>query len=72
MHNQQMQTSKFRTKLQNSISASKLIFENPSEEIRSQIMQQLSIVNLDTTVYHMDSLWRNNDDDKYELVRYNN
>jgi hypothetical protein len=67
-----MQTSKFRTKLQNSISASKLIFENPSEEIRSQIMQQLSIVNLDTTVYHMDSLWRNNDDDKYELVRYNN
>jgi len=35
-------------------------------------MQQLSIVNLDTTVYHMDSLWRNNDDDKYELVRYNN
>jgi hypothetical protein len=62
-----MQTSKFRTKLQNSISASKLIFENPSEEIRSQIMQQLSHANRVITIYHMDSLWRNNDDDKYDL-----
>jgi len=52
--------------------ASKLIFENPSEEIRSQIMQQLSHANRVIIIYHMDSLWRNNDDDKYELVKYNN
>jgi len=64
-----MQTSKFRTKLQNSISASKLIFENPSEEIRRQIVQQLSVEHVDVTVYHMDSLWRNNENDKYELGR---
>lgn len=64
-----MQTSKFRTKLQNSISASKLMFENPSEEIRRQIVQQLAIEHVETTVYHMDSLWRKNEDDKYELGR---
>jgi len=64
-----MQTSKFRTKLQNSISASKLLFDNPSEEIRRQFVQNLSIEDVDTTVYHMDSLWRNNENDKYELGR---
>ena len=64
-----MQTSKFRTKLQNSISASKLIFENHSEEIRREIVQQLSVEHVGTTVYHMDSLWRNNENDKYELGR---
>lgn len=64
-----MQNSRVKSKLRNSIMASKIMFENPSEEIRSQIVQQLSIVN--TTVYHMDSLWRNNDNHKYELFRYN-
>lgn len=64
-----MQNSRVKSKLRNSIIASKIMFENPSEEIRSQVVQQLSIVN--TTVYHMDSLWRNNDNDKYELFRYN-
>ena len=60
-----MQTSKFRTKLQNSMSASKLLFDNPSENMSYQNMKQ--IIYNSGFVYHMESLYRDNANDKYEL-----
>lgn len=60
-----MQTSKFKTKLQNSISASKLMFDNPPENLSYQNRKQLS--NNSGYVYHMNSLCRDNTSDKYEL-----
>jgi hypothetical protein len=60
-----MQTSKFRTKLQNSISASKLLFDIPPENVIYQNMKQIS--NNGGFVYHMESLYRDNSNDKYEL-----
>lgn len=59
-----MQTSKFRTKLQNSISASKLLFDNYQSENGSyQIRKQ----NTNGFIYHMESFYRDNANDKYEL-----
>lgn len=60
-----MQTSKFRTKLQNSISASKLLFDNPPENVSYQNRKQIS--NNSGFIYHMNSLYRDNTNDKYEL-----
>ena len=60
-----MTNSRVKTKLQNSIMASKIEFDNPSESVRFQIAKQLS--NIDVSVYHMESLYRNNSYDKYEL-----
>ena len=60
-----MQKSKFKTKLQNSISASKLLFDNPFENVGYQNMKKIS----DTRgfIYNMDSFYRDNTNDKYEL-----
>jgi hypothetical protein len=61
-----MQTSKFRAKLQNSISASKLSFDNPPENVSYQNTNPLKYNN-SGFVYHMESLYRDNTNDKYEL-----
>jgi len=50
--------------------ASKIAFENPSEEIRCQIIQQLSDKPRDISIYHMESLYRDNSSDKYALSSY--
>ena len=64
-----MANSRIKTKLQNSIMASKITFDNPSEEIRCQIMLQLSLIDKprDISIYHLESLYRDNANDKYEL-----
>lgn len=66
-----MKNSRVKTKLQNSIMASKIEFDNPSESVCFQIIKQLSKIEskVDISVYHMDSLYRNNANDKYELGR---
>lgn len=65
-----MQNSRVKSKLRNSIMASKIEFENPSEEIRCKIIQQLSDKPLDISIYHMESLYRNNSNDKHALSSY--
>jgi hypothetical protein len=64
-----MANSRIKIKLQNSIMASKITFDNPSEEIRCQIMQKLSAVDNppDISIYHIESLYRDNANDKYAL-----
>jgi hypothetical protein len=49
------------------IHASKHEFDNPSEAVRFQIVKQLS--NMDVAVYHIDSLYRDNANDKYCLAK---
>lgn len=60
-----MKNSRIKTRLQNSIMASKIEFDSPTETIRFQIVKQLS--NMDISVYHMESLYRDNTNDKYCL-----
>jgi hypothetical protein len=67
-----MQTSKFKTKLQNSISASKLLFDNPFENVGYQNMKQLSYASSVVSIYHMESFYRDNTNDKYELCARRN
>lgn len=72
--------SYIRTKLNNSIKASKIDINNENINlIKNQIIKQLSEKNLLTyympyekheiTIYHMDSLYRDNTNDKYELFK---
>jgi hypothetical protein len=65
-----------RNKLYNFISASKINIDfNNIEASNKKITKQLSASNLivspslsqNTTIYHMESLYRNNSNDKYEL-----
>jgi hypothetical protein len=64
-----MKKSRVKTRLQNSIMASKIDFDSPSEVVRFQIEKQLSkqLSSMDVSVYHMESLYRDNTNDKYEL-----
>jgi hypothetical protein len=76
-----MYISKLKTKLQNSINASKIDYNIEAFELYKQIMKQLSntenknpntnpkVNKSDTTIYHMDSLYRDNLNDKYELSK---
>jgi hypothetical protein len=70
-----MKTSKVKQKLRNSIEASKIeIYSKKSEEIYYLILEKLctkikSEKEIDTiTVYHMESLYRDNTYDKYEYM----
>jgi len=70
-----MKTSKVKQKLRNSIEASKIeIYTKKSEEIYHLILEKLctkikSEKEIDTiTVYHMESLYRDNTYDKYEYM----
>ena len=74
-----MYKSKVKTKLQNSINASKIDYNIEAVELYKEIMKQLSNTEnknpntnpnkLDTTIYHMESFYRNNLNDKYELSK---
>ena len=66
-----MKKSRIKTRLQNSIMASKIEFDSPTETIRFQIIKQLSKIesNHEISIYHMESLYRDNANDKYELGR---
>jgi hypothetical protein len=70
--------SYIRTKLNNSIKASKIDIDNENINlIKNKMIRQLSQKNLllydvynnKITIYHMDSLYRDNTNDKYELSR---
>jgi hypothetical protein len=70
-----MKTSKVKQKLHNNIEASKIeIYSKKSEEIYYLILEKLctkikSEKEIDTiTVYHMESLYRDNTYDKYEYM----
>jgi len=70
-----MNMSKVKQKLRNSIEASKIeIYTKKSEEIYYLILEKLctkikSEKEIDTiTVYHMESLYRDNTYDKYEYM----
>jgi hypothetical protein len=65
-----------RKKLQNSIMASKINIDyidinTTKKQIENQLSQK-EIYNIselqDITVYHMDSLYRDNENDKYEFI----
>lgn len=70
--------SKTRTKISNSIIASKIDIDYKNiDSTKKQIEKQLSQKELptyevptyqDPTIYHMDSLYRDNTRDKYELA----
>jgi hypothetical protein len=70
--------SKTRTKISNSIIASKIDIDYKNiDSTKKQIEKQLSQKKLsiyevpiyqDPTIYHMDSLYRDNTCDKYELI----
>ena len=70
--------SKTRTKISNSIIASKIDIDYKNiDSTKKQIEKQLSQKKLpiyqepiyqDPTIYHMDSLYRDNTRDKYELA----
>jgi hypothetical protein len=62
-----MVNSRVKSKLRNSIMASKIAFDNPSENVCYQIMKQLSDASSVISIYHMESLYRDNTNDKYEL-----
>jgi len=73
--------SYIRTKLNNSIKASKIDIDNENINlIKSKMIAQLSEKNLlkydvsnyekhEITIYHMDSLYRDNTNDIYELKK---
>jgi len=60
-----------RNKLYNYISASKINIEASNKIITKQLSASNLIVSpslsQNTTIYHMESLYRNNSNDKYEL-----
>jgi hypothetical protein len=69
--------SKVKQKLQNSIETSKIEINNENiEETNLLMKKQLSLTKLppininipDITVYHMESLYRDNTNDKYEYM----
>lgn len=74
--------SRIRTKIQNSIIASKINIDyRDINSAKKQIEKQLSQKELlvykkieypelqNTTVYHMDSFYRDNTNDKYDLIK---
>lgn len=68
-----MKTSKVKQRLHNNIEASKIeIYSKKSEEIYYLILEKLCAkikTEKDSiTVYHMDSLYRDNSHDKYEYM----
>jgi hypothetical protein len=69
--------SKMKQKLHNSIEASKIeINKEDMQETNILMKKKLSSVNLptivkDITVYHMESLYRDNTYDKYEYMFFN-
>jgi len=79
--NYKMYKSRVKTKLQNSINASKIDYNIEALELYKEIMKQLSnnenknpntnsnTNNPDTTIYHMESFYRDNLNDKYELSK---
>ena len=65
--------SKTRTKISNSIIASKIDIDYKNiDSTKKQIEKQLSQKELpiyqEPTIYHMESLYRDNTCDKYELI----
>jgi hypothetical protein len=65
-----MYKSRVKTKLQNSINASKIDYNIESNELCKKIMTQLSNTGVrDTNIYHIESLYRDNVNDKYELSK---
>lgn len=64
-----MTNSRIKTRLQNSIMASKIEFDTPTEKVRFKIAKQLSKPERDISIHHMESLYRDNTNDKYELNR---
>jgi hypothetical protein len=68
--------SRTKSKLRNSIIASKIdINANDIDAIYKLITKQLSekqlLPNINTTIYHIDSLYRDNSNDKYYLSKQN-
>jgi len=68
-----MKTSKVKQRLHNNIEASKIeIYSKKSEEIYYLILEKLcakiKTEKNSITVYHMDSLYRDNTYDKYEYM----
>ena len=68
--------SKIKQKLHNSIEASKIEINDENIQQTNQLMKkQLSSANIptvkDITVYHMESLYRDNTYDKYEYMFFN-
>jgi len=66
--------SLIRNKLYNSIIASKIEIDyNNIETSIKKIEKQLSLSKIEmdtTTIYHMEALYRNNTNDKYELCNH--
>jgi methionyl-tRNA synthetase len=66
--------SKTRTKIHNSIIASKIDidyknFDSTKKQIEKQLSQkEFHTLYQEPTIYHMDSLYRDNTNDKYELI----